>query len=196
MPTGYTNIISKGVSFRQFALQCARAFGACVHQRDEDGDSPPREREVSHYHEKELEKSKAELVRLRSLTAGEIEAECSAKFVQDLAQYYSSLKKNSSLKVKYETMLAEVVAWNPPTAEHEGMKKFMVEQITESIRFDTGYPTGYPTNKPEKMYPGEWFVERISYCILDIEYHEEEFAKEKERVAKSNQWLRDLMGSL
>lgn len=34
MPTGYTADIKDGISFETYAMNCARAFGACVSLRD------------------------------------------------------------------------------------------------------------------------------------------------------------------
>jgi hypothetical protein len=44
MPTGYTAPIADGMTFEQFALGCARAFGALVTMRDEPSDAPIPER--------------------------------------------------------------------------------------------------------------------------------------------------------
>ena len=62
MPTGYTEDIYNGkdVTFKDFALKCARAFGACVHQRDDDANDPPKLREPNTgYYEERLKKAKA-----------------------------------------------------------------------------------------------------------------------------------------
>ena len=40
MPTGYTAGILEGETFEQYALQCAKAFGALVMMRDEPSDAP------------------------------------------------------------------------------------------------------------------------------------------------------------
>lgn len=42
MPTGYTSGVAVGkvTDFREFALQCARAFGACISLSDESSDTP------------------------------------------------------------------------------------------------------------------------------------------------------------
>ena len=44
MPTGYTTDIYNGkdVTFKDFALKCARAFGACIHQREDNIDDLPK----------------------------------------------------------------------------------------------------------------------------------------------------------
>ena len=44
MPTGYTAIIEDkpGLTLREFALRCARGMGACIMQRDDNMDEPPK----------------------------------------------------------------------------------------------------------------------------------------------------------
>ena len=52
MPTGYTTDIYNGkdVSFRDFALTCARQFGACIMQRDDPADEKPKIMPEESYH--------------------------------------------------------------------------------------------------------------------------------------------------
>jgi hypothetical protein len=59
MPTGYTADIKNGISFKTFAMNCARAFGACVTLRDEPGggDKIPEAFEASTYHAQQVEKA-------------------------------------------------------------------------------------------------------------------------------------------
>lgn len=40
MPTGYTAAIKYGITFKEFALDCARNFGACISMRDEPRETP------------------------------------------------------------------------------------------------------------------------------------------------------------
>ena len=58
MPTGYTIDIYNGkkVTFKDFALNCARAFGACVMQRDDPADEKPKIMPEESYHTKALKK--------------------------------------------------------------------------------------------------------------------------------------------
>ena len=72
MPTGYTAAIADGVTFEQFALNCARAFGALIDMRDEPSDAPIPERfEPSNYHEKKIAEINDELVRLKEMSQDE-----------------------------------------------------------------------------------------------------------------------------
>lgn len=44
MPSCYTSDIADGkdVSFNDFVLKCARAFGACIEQRDDNANDKPK----------------------------------------------------------------------------------------------------------------------------------------------------------
>lgn len=57
MPSGYTSDIyhGKDVTFKEFALKCARNFGALMHMRDESLDTPIRLKNLEDsYHKNEL----------------------------------------------------------------------------------------------------------------------------------------------
>ena len=61
MPTGYTHDIPAGITFRQFALNCARAFGANIAMRDDPADKPIEVYEPSDYSAKAITKATNEL---------------------------------------------------------------------------------------------------------------------------------------
>ena len=62
MATGYTHSIKNDITFEQFALLCARAFGACIEMRDDPTDKPiPKKFKVDSYHAKELKEAKTKL---------------------------------------------------------------------------------------------------------------------------------------
>jgi hypothetical protein len=84
MPTGYTAPIADGMTFEQYALGCARAFGALVTMRDEPSDAPiPEKLEPDTYYQRSLEASQLELDRVMSLTAAEIVAETDKSYLAD-----------------------------------------------------------------------------------------------------------------
>ena len=59
MPTGYTSKIADGIGFKDFALSCARAFGACIEMRDDPSDKPiPNEFKPNDYHKKRMAAAK------------------------------------------------------------------------------------------------------------------------------------------
>lgn len=64
MPTGYTAPIYEGkqITFPEFAMQCARAFGALIDMRDDPMDSPIPDAFVPDtYHARELVKAREQL---------------------------------------------------------------------------------------------------------------------------------------
>ena len=69
----------------------------------------------------------------------------------------------------------------------------MIQQITESIRFDCG--TSYLT-KPKLLTATEWLNKKTEIALHDIEYHSEENAKEVQRTNERTSWVRELKNSL
>jgi hypothetical protein len=191
MPTGYTAVIEDkdDVTFRQFALTCARAFGACVTQREESTDVPPRPRELDTWHPRELKKGKAELVAAERLTEAQAEAGAQEEFAWrqklDAEAEASRALKNE----RYARMRAKVEGWRPPTKDHEDLKRFMLEQIDMCV--------APPWEKTAKRVTGaEYKAARIEAAKRDVAYHEEQIRQDAERVATSNAWIEALYKSL
>ena len=195
MSTGYTHDVQTGkvADFPTFAMQCARAFGALVMMRDDPHDAPIKDDVVSDYHVRAKREAEATLVALRSMTPTEIDAAYRAE--QEKACRYRDeyIANKAAERVRYEAMLAKVEAWTPPTAEHHEMKKFMRQQLTESIKFDCGgdWTPSVPVDGATK-----WWQDRVTKAEKDIGYHVAEHAKEVERVSGRNKWVRDLRVSL
>lgn len=196
MPTGYTNAIANGISFEDFAMNCARAFAACVTLRDEDGGGEviPDEFKASGHNLARAEAKRAELAELLSLTAEQVAARADARWQEQERERLRYNEKLAALRAKYEAMLAKVDAWNPPTPEHLGIKRFMREQIQESIRFDCSGTSGM---KPAARVTGaEWLARRVADLRSDIQRSMEEHEKEVTRAAQSTLWVRQLRASL
>lgn len=97
------------------------------------------------------------------------------------------------MKARYETMLAQVSAWEPPTPEHNGLKDFMLQQITESIKFDCSSDYDDP---PTRVPGALWLHQRIERTRDRISRHAAEYEKEVERTEGRNRWLKALRDSL
>lgn len=194
MPTGYTSELydGKDQTFPEFALNCARAFGALVELRDSPTAAIPDEFEPSNYHSKAVSEAKE----MRAWLAKATTAECTAAAVAAADEWDEQRKaeraKRDALEARYRAMLAEVEAWEPPTPDHVGLAAFMQQQLNESIKFDCGTYT-----YPEPTRDGEqWRAERLAKVERDITYHSEEFAKEQDRAASRTLWIRELRASL
>jgi hypothetical protein len=193
MPTGYTAAIADGITFREFALTCARQFGACVTLRDEPmgGEHIPEKFEESDYSKKAMAAAILRVAELEAMSEGEIEAAAAAHNAKAEAEFYRRKQQNDDLLAKYKAMLAEVEAWAPPTKDHVGMKDFMRQQIAESIKFDC-----YKIERPIPVAPLRWHSDAISAARNSVNYYTEEVRKERERVAGRNGWIAALRESL
>lgn len=196
MPTGYTAKIAEGITFNEFVMICARGMGALIMMRDESFDAPIPERfEPSDYHATKQVAAELELNRLRNMSLDMAEEAAHTEFMEESERHTKTIQKNDDLRQKYEAMLAQVLAWHPPTSDHEGMKKFMVEQITGSIDFDCDNKY-YRDNAPKRINGTEWLTKKIASARHNIDYHRKEHEKEIERTENRNVWLKALRDSL
>lgn len=192
MPTGYTHAIKDGISFRDFALSCARNFGALISMRDESMDAPiPTEIKPSTHYAEALAEARAELERLSALSFDEWHALSLQEYQQKRARHEQRKQENAELRKKYQVMLQQVEAWQPPTPEHEGMKKFMREQIEDSMRFDC-----IDGPEPEPVLSDDWCSKRLTEAARKVAYYTNEHAKEVKRCQERTAWIQALMGSL
>lgn len=196
MPTSYTAPIYEGqeITFEDFALRCARAMGASIEQRDESLDVPLRKMETSGgYHSKGLARANVALKTARKRDTAEWEKLQEAEIREAIEYRTKYLEDRKALRERYTAMLYDVTEWEPPTPEHEGLKKFMRQQIEESINFDCG---SYDPPVPERLPVSEYRSQQIEKCAREVSYHAEKLAKEHERVRSQHAWVTALYRSL
>lgn len=196
MPTGYTSYIYDGkpVTFEQYALGVARAFGACVTLRDDPKDADiPDKFEPSDHHKKRIDEAKARLIYVDSWDENQWETKAERAYESELKKYHERLAKTKDLKLRYEAMLAKARAFKPPTPDHEEYAKMLVEQLEKSIEFDCS--TKYLT-EPTKKTGSKFKAEVINDLCKNIDYHEKEHRKEVERAEKRTAWVRALRESI
>lgn len=197
MATGYTAGVGDGsvTSFRKFAMECARAFGALVEWRDEPSVPIPEALEPSSYHKEALAKAKRDLGRVMALTESECAEQSSEEYESRLGEWQASRIRRTETRTRYEAMLTEARKWLPPTPEHKGLKDFMVQQLTESIRFDCSHDD--EDWKPKRAASAKaWRDEQIKRAKKDIEYHAEHYADDVRRASERTEWSRALRTSL
>lgn len=193
MPTGYTaEITSKeGISFEDFVMNCARAFGACVTMRDEPSDKEIPVFEASDYHIKGLRKANKELVEFKKLTKSDWENKAEDEFFSAIKKHEEDVKKYELQKSKYLKMLEKVKDWNAPSGDHKGLKDFMIKQITDSIEFDCHNP-----EYPKISNAEEWANKKLKSILWNLDYHTKNNREEIERVKGRNKWIKQLRESL
>lgn len=195
MPTGYTADIKDGISFRTFALNCARAFGACLPLRDlpSGGHAIPDKFLPSEYDKNQLQKAQDELAKLKQMTSEQWGVAAQAEYDLATLRHAERVTQNQQQLKSYKEMLNQVMAWNPPAA-HKELHEFMKNQIQESIKFDcwTDEEIPAPTLKPSE----KWFNDELSRVLKSIECHEKAYRDELDRTAGRNKWIKDLRDSL
>lgn len=197
MPTGYTAPLYEGkeMTFEQFALRCARNFGALIRMRDEPFDAPiPEEFPVDEYYQKNYEQAKAayEKFKQHPPTDEELE-EAYAKYVQKETNHAKKANERAAFRrQRYEAMLSKVMEWEPPTEEHVNLKNFMVEQLEDSIDFDCSECHPHITEKQKWMEyerSGKFYEDNLRVSKDSLE-------KATKSCAERNAWIKDLRDSL
>jgi hypothetical protein len=200
MPTGYTSPIKDGITFKEYAMGCARAFGALITMRDDPKDAPiPEAFEPSDYNTKRLAEHEAELAKVKAMDAEECQSAALKEHADDVARFTKYIEEASELEAKYKAMLAQVEAYVSPSPDHDNFKKFMADQITESIKFDCG--GNYHHDQLAKLTAAtpngeQWQATKIAALTKDIAYHAKQHAEELERTEGRNRWVRELRESL
>lgn len=195
MATGYTSSIEKGITFKEFALQCARNFGACVEMRDDPMDAEiPDEFKPSDYHVKALKAAEAELKKLQDMTEEDKVKAVEKRNADNIESNKRVIAQKEALLKKYQDMLSQVKRWEPPTPDHVNLKQFMQEQIETSINWDCD--SSYGKEEAEPLTPGKWYAEQIEMAAHDITYHTEGYEKECERAKDRSNWVNSLRTSL
>ena len=193
MPTGYTaKLMSEGEDFRTFVLTCARAFGACIMQRDDPMDQPPSKHEPSDYHCKALEDTRQTLTRLHGMTRAEQIAYGNKLRSKSIADARASSRKAQEEDARLKQMAALVLEWIPPSTDHQELKNFMLNQIKISKNGDWVANV----SKVEDKTAEEYFADSVASAERNITYHTKEHAKELGRTNSRNEWITKLYESL
>jgi hypothetical protein len=201
MPTGYTSQIADDISFRKFALSCARNFGAAIALRDENSEVLPDPENVKfnggNYHENEFSQAIANKEKLLSLSQDELEKQYQDWREKTIIKAKNSIKERQELRAKYERMLSHVKNWFPPTKEHDNMKNFMIEQITSSIEWDCDEEFHLKSiREAENSHRASYFWDKIEELDRSIKYHSERSGEDGNKDNQRSQWIKDLIDSL
>lgn len=200
MPTGYTAILQEkpDLPFSDFALRCARAMGACIMQRDDSMDDlPDLDEKPSDYHVEAKEKAINDLRAAEEMTDDQWATVQQMEIRAAIASAEQDRAQRDRWRESYKRMLRKVDEWSPPTGEHTGLKDFMRQQITDSIKWDCN-STYYEESlqKLQAMTVKCFRDERLQKLRRDITYHTEEHRKEVDRVNGRNVWKRQLVDSV
>ena len=200
MPTGYTARICEGEqSMSEFVLGCARAFGACVDQRDDPmSDLPkiPGEIEESRYVAM-VKREEEKLADLLALDEKKRESLGIKEQKEQIKYYRKAIKERKIVRARLDKMYDRIKDWVPPSASHVGLKEFMIEQLVSTIEHD-GDVSYYEREleREKAKLPIDYYNEEVESTKRSVRRCKEEAAKEKDRHVDRGQWVKQLYKSL
>lgn len=194
MPTGYTYAVCNGTvtKFPEFAMSCARAFGALITMREDPMDAPiPEEiKPDTSYHDDHIAADAKRMGDIQAMTLADCETAAIEVHREALARRSKFLADQEAEASRLNSMLAHVRSWKPPTADHVEMKAFMIEQLTTSL------PGNYTPEIPALLDGATWRQQEIDRLADSVVYHQKERAKEIERATGRTEWVKALRASL
>jgi len=203
MPTGYTNGILNGEikTFDEFAKQCIRAFGAAIHMRDDDFNKEYEKRKPDNYYINSLNTAKEKLEKIKKASDNDIIKKHTKELKAYRKTYIEKIKVIKKDKELLESFLNKAENFTPPTSEHENFKKFMIQQLLETIKYDCNsyyyeqelHDVNERLNNINANDIRDNLVKRYEKDIL---YYTEGYEKEVENCNTSNEWVDTLLNSL
>lgn len=194
MPTGYTYPVCEGkiTEFPEFAMSCARAFGALITMRDDPVDAtiPDEIKPETTYYDDRIAADMKRMGEIQAMTYAEADAAATATHQEALASRAKYLADKDSEATRINAMMAKVRAWHPPTPDHVEMKKFMIDQLTISL------PGSYTPEIPALLDGITWRAKEIDRLADAVVYAKTERAKEIERARGRTEWVKALRASL
>lgn len=186
--SGYTAFIDeKDVSLKEFVFICSHAFFY-----DSSGTDLPKEEKVSDYHIKKIQEITSELKKIKNMSVHDAEKESQKEYTQREKYIKKYVSDKQRLYNKYQSMLKKVKNWVIPSSEYIALKKFMIEQLEESIKFDC---SNYVSESNSLLSGKAWIDSKNKDLRKNLKYHKEEYKKESDRIIDKNTWIRVLRES-
>lgn len=199
MPTGYTAVIAEkeNCTLEEYAMRCARNFGALIDMREEPMDAQIPERfEINPRYKAELEYAEKEYHDFDALPYSEKIAVLERDYERMAEKYAESDKieneRRRVLRVRYEAMLEKISRWESPTPDHENLREFMIKQINDCLKHECSAWKSTVGEKEEWLNVGE----HENYLKRRILMARESYKKHLDGLAAKNKWLSDLRESL
>jgi hypothetical protein len=193
MPTGYTATLHDGEqSFTDFALTCARAFGALIELRDSSLNADiPDKFEVPTRYAESLEEARRRLADLLDMSDYEANLRAKDAYNKAVESREEQIAKSDAIVSRYAGMRRQVEAWEPPTPDHVEMRTFMLQQLDESISFD-----GYHPNPVTRRTGAEWLADEIAMVGRTVAYRSRDLDEAQKRAKQRTAWVAALKASL
>lgn len=203
MSTGYTAHIEDGeiTTGKDFLKLCTRAFGIAINVKDEPLSTPtPSSFEPSPFYKENYDRALKKLEEVNKMTFDEAKVQMKADYEKRISDYKRYAERETSMNEKYAKVRKEVEEWIPPTEEHEGLKKFALEQIDMSMTKQK-YIDEYLEKSKEEFDDSDEAVQNyindiVDYYQRNIERSYKSWQEELERTRSKNEWMTKFLESL
>lgn len=196
MPTGYTTGVADGTitDFTEYALQCARAFGACITLRDESISSDIPHFEVNNYYKIKLSEARRDLATFLAMDESQQQKLYMEEYKNNIEVANKGIAEKQNQLQRYEKMLEMAKQFLPPSQDHINYANFLIDQLEESIKWDCD--TSYYEKLKEPIEFEVWQSKKIKDLNWNIQYNEKSHKEEIERIESRNRWVSQLKESL
>lgn len=203
MPTGYTAHIEDGeiTTGKEFLRLCTRAFGIAIDVKDEPLSTPtPSSFEPSPLYKESYDRALKKLEEVNKMTFDEAKIQMRADYEKRISDYKRYAERETAMNEKYAKVRKEVEEWIPPTEEHEGLKKFALEQIDMCVTKQE-YIDEYLEKSKEEFDDSDEAVQNyisdiIDYYQRDAKRSYKSWQEELERTRSKNEWMTKFLESL
>lgn len=206
MPTLYTEFIKDGTitNGADFLKLCTRNFGIASDLRDEPLSVPtPTHFEVNPYYKQQYEKAVRGYNEIQLRTYEEAKQDIIEAYKREAESYRRYYKRCVENNKKYLKIKEEILKWIPPTADHEEIKKFALDQIDYCIVSDRDLQS-YKRSADMDNAGLFWTDEEVQEYLDDKKQYEKDNVKSayqrwQEAIKDAemkNLWMKQFLDSL
>lgn len=203
MPTGYTAYIEDGdiTTGKEFLRLCTRAFGVAIDQKEDPLSVPTQTKfEPDQYYIDAYNRACDTLRDAKSISFDEAKLRLKSRHHKKVEDCEKCAEKYSDLRNKYLKVRQEVEAWTPPTSEHNGLKKFALEQIdmcipSEETIVEFINKAKEPLDLSDDTIT-KFISDNINQCKSSVEYYKNLMNAEYERTQEKQEWMDKFLRSL
>jgi hypothetical protein len=169
--------------------------------RDESLDVEYKPSEIGDYYEENLKEAQENYNKFKEMSDDDILKIALQEFEESKEYHIKEIEEKKSQREKLESILKATQEFNPPTVKHVEFKKFMIQQIVDTIKWDCDI--SYHEDELNKLEKNNIIInaqeireEHLKSCEKDIEYYSKHKDSEEKNCKEANEWIQELFKAL
>lgn len=192
MPTAYTKDLTPTTPLYDFILTCAQHMAPCISLKDRPAREIPEFTVAPHFLE-QVDEWTTYIKHFEDMPVAAAELECVRQFQNKMERWQAAKAEREQNTLAFNRMLGLVKTWTPPSAEHEPLKRFMLEQLVDGIEYECQpYAAAIPVQETAEAFK----LREVKYGRYNLESAQTHLSQEQARVAKNNEWVKTLQRML